>query len=98
MNADVLFASVADRYRLVRELGTGGMATVFLAADLTHDRTLAIDMLKPELAAVLERERQHRRGRQYHERSRRCARPCALPGQQFVNWIEELRRKLTEQR
>ena len=50
-------ASLADRYRVERELGQGGMATVYLAADLKHDRQVAIKVLKPELAAVLGAER-----------------------------------------
>jgi serine/threonine-protein kinase len=54
---DRLAAALADRYRLERELGAGGMATVFLAEDLKHDRKVAIKVLKPELAAVLGAER-----------------------------------------
>ena len=50
-------AALADRYRLERELGAGGMATVYLAFDLKHDRKVAIKVLKPELAAVLGAER-----------------------------------------
>ncbi|MEO7521324.1 MAG: protein kinase [Gemmatimonas sp.] len=49
--------ALADRYRIERELGAGGMATVYLAADLKHDRKVAIKVLKPELAAVLGAER-----------------------------------------
>ena len=52
-----LGASLADRYRLERELGQGGMATVYLAQDLKHDRQVAIKVLKPELAAVLGADR-----------------------------------------
>jgi eukaryotic-like serine/threonine-protein kinase len=52
-----LVAALAERYRLERELGQGGMATVYLAADLKHDRQVAIKVLKPELAAVLGAER-----------------------------------------
>jgi serine/threonine-protein kinase len=48
-----LRASLAGRYTIERELGAGGMATVYLAADLKHDRQVAIKVLKPELAAVL---------------------------------------------
>lgn len=48
-----LAAALADRYRIERELGAGGMATVYLTHDLRHDRKVAIKILKPELAAVL---------------------------------------------
>jgi TolB-like protein/tRNA A-37 threonylcarbamoyl transferase component Bud32 len=52
-----LQVALADRYRIERELGAGGMATVYLAHDLKHDRKVAIKVLKPELAAVLGAER-----------------------------------------
>ena len=52
-----LAAALADRYRLERELGAGGMATVYLAQDLKHDRKVAIKVLRPELAAVIGAER-----------------------------------------
>jgi len=52
-----LTAALADRYRIERELGAGGMATVYLAEDLKHQRQVAIKVLKPELAAVLGAER-----------------------------------------
>jgi eukaryotic-like serine/threonine-protein kinase len=52
-----LSAALADRYRIERELGQGGMATVYLAHDLKHDRNVAIKVLKPELAAVLGADR-----------------------------------------
>jgi len=54
---DRLTRALADRYRIERELGQGGMATVYLAEDLKHDRKVAIKVLKPELAAVLGAER-----------------------------------------
>jgi Tol biopolymer transport system component len=52
-----LTAALSDRYRIERELGEGGMATVYLAEDLKHNRKVAIKVLKPELAAVLGAER-----------------------------------------
>ena len=52
-----LAAALADRYRLERELGQGGMATVYLAQDLKHDRKVALKVLRPELAAILGAER-----------------------------------------
>jgi eukaryotic-like serine/threonine-protein kinase len=52
-----LSAALADRYRIERELGAGGMATVYLAHDLKHEREVAIKVLKPELAAVLGADR-----------------------------------------
>src|SRR3989441_10251050 len=52
-----LQASLVDRYRIERELGRGGMATVFLAHDLKHDRPVALKVLHPELAAALGPER-----------------------------------------
>jgi eukaryotic-like serine/threonine-protein kinase len=55
--ADGLATALADRYRIERELGAGGMATVYLARDLKHNRQVAIKVLKPELAAVLGADR-----------------------------------------
>ncbi|HEX9166926.1 MAG TPA: protein kinase [Gemmatimonadales bacterium] len=52
-----LASALADRYRIERELGQGGMATVYLAEDLKHKRKVALKVLKPELAAVLGAER-----------------------------------------
>jgi serine/threonine-protein kinase len=52
-----LTAALADRYRIERELGAGGMATVYLAQDLKHDRKVAVKVLKPELGAVLGADR-----------------------------------------
>ena len=48
-----LSADLSDRYRVERQLGAGGMATVYLAEDLRHDRKVAIKVLRPELAAVI---------------------------------------------
>ncbi len=54
---DRLSAGLADRYRIERELGAGGMATVYLAHDLKHDRDVAIKVLHPDLGAALGAER-----------------------------------------
>jgi eukaryotic-like serine/threonine-protein kinase len=52
-----LRAALAPRYRILSELGHGGMATVYLAEDLKHDRRVAVKVLRPELAATLGPER-----------------------------------------
>ncbi|MEQ1692385.1 MAG: protein kinase [Gemmatimonas sp.] len=55
--AQRLRTALSDRYRIVRELGAGGMATVFLAHDLKHERDVAIKVLHPDLGAALGAER-----------------------------------------
>ena len=52
-----LATALSDRYRVERELGAGGMATVYLAQDLKHDRKVAIKVLHPDLAAALGAQR-----------------------------------------
>jgi len=52
-----LSAALADRYVIEREIGEGGMATVYLAHDVRHDRQVALKVLRPELAAILGAER-----------------------------------------
>src|SRR5688572_25483514 len=52
-----LAGALADRYRIERELGAGGMATVYLAEDLRHHRKVAVKVLRPELAAVIGADR-----------------------------------------
>ena len=54
---DRLRTALADRYRIERELGQGGMATVYLAQDIRHDRKVALKVLRPELSAVLGNDR-----------------------------------------
>ena len=54
---DRLKTALADRYALQEEIGGGGMANVYLAHDLKHDRKVAVKVLRPELAAVLGAER-----------------------------------------
>ena len=55
--AERLNAALEGRYAIERELGEGGMATVYLADDLKHNRKVALKVLKPELAAVVGAER-----------------------------------------
>ncbi len=52
-----LSSAIADRYKIERHLGQGGMATVYLAHDVKHDRKVALKVLRPELAAVIGAER-----------------------------------------
>ena len=52
-----LAAALTDRYRIDHEIGQGGMATVYLADDIKHDRKVALKVLRPELAAVIGAER-----------------------------------------
>jgi eukaryotic-like serine/threonine-protein kinase len=52
-----LQSALSDRYRLDREIGAGGMATVYVAHDIRHDRRVALKVLRPELAAVIGAER-----------------------------------------
>ena len=52
-----LKAALEGRYRIESELGEGGMATVYLANDIKHERKVAVKVLKPELAAAVGAER-----------------------------------------
>src|SRR5215813_9780602 len=52
-----LATALADRYAIEREIGRGGMATVYLARDLRHDRRVALKVFNPDLGAVLGVER-----------------------------------------
>lgn len=53
-------AALATRYRIERELGHGGMATVYLAEDLKHRREVAVKVLRPDLATALGLHREYR--------------------------------------
>src|SRR3954464_13518617 len=53
----MLRTSLADRYTVEREIGEGGMATVYLAGDVRHGRKVAIKVMRPEVAATLGTER-----------------------------------------
>src|SRR5262245_43191790 len=55
--AEQLSNALRDRYRIEREIGRGGMATVYLARDVRHERFVALKVLNPELGAVLGGER-----------------------------------------
>jgi serine/threonine-protein kinase len=54
---ELLRSALTERYRIDRELGSGGMAVVFLGEDLRHHRRVAVKVLRPELAAVIGSER-----------------------------------------
>jgi len=54
---DRLRRALAGRYRVDRELGRGGMGTVYLGHDLKHDRSVGLKVLRPELAATVGAER-----------------------------------------
>src|ERR1043166_3177603 len=56
-NIDQLNGALAGRYRIERVLGEGGMATVYLAQDLKHNRNVALKVLKPEFAEALGAQR-----------------------------------------
>ena len=57
LSPSALSAALGDRYVIERELGQGGMATVYLARDVKHDRQVALKVLRPELASRLGSER-----------------------------------------
>ena len=54
---DRIRSALADRYHIEREIGAGGMATVYLARDMKHDREVALKVLRPDLSAVIGTER-----------------------------------------
>ena len=64
-----LTTALADHYRIERHLGEGGMANVYLAQDVKHDREVAVKVLRPELAAVLGAEPIHTRDHDHRQSS-----------------------------
>ena len=56
-STEKLKAALFSQYRIERELGAGGMATVYLAHDVRHDRHVALKVLRPELSAIVGAER-----------------------------------------
>jgi len=76
IDLDRLTAALSDRYTIEREIGAGGMATVYLAHDVKHDRKVALKVLRPELAAVLGAER--RPGNQDHRQPPAPQYPAAV--------------------
>jgi serine/threonine-protein kinase len=50
---DRLKTALADRYTIERELGSGGMATVYLAKDVNHGRQVGLKIMRPDLSAIL---------------------------------------------
>lgn len=73
---------MADRYLLERELGHGGMATVYLARDLWHDRPVALKVLHPQLAQTLGPEQLDRPNQARGDRSHRESQQRREQGQQ----------------
>jgi hypothetical protein len=74
-----LTTALADRYHIERELGRGGMAVVYLAYDLRHERQVAVKVLRPDLAASVGAER-FRRSRTMVVSSRSAARRSTARG------------------
>ncbi len=82
-----LKSALSDRYEVQRELGQGGMATVYLAHDVRHKRNVAVKVLRPELAAILGAERFLKE----IEVTANLQHPNILPLQVVLNWFEEIR-------
>src|SRR5262245_42213730 len=57
MSVDPGLPFLSDRYRLLREIGSGGMATIYLAEDQKHGRRVAVKVLKPEIARAIGNDR-----------------------------------------
>ncbi|MDH3290923.1 MAG: protein kinase [Gemmatimonadota bacterium] len=111
---DRLTTALAGRYTVERELGAGGMATVYLAEDVKHHRKVALKVLRPELAAILGAERflkeievtanlQHPNILPLYD-SGRAAGPAGEAGSEFLYYVmpyvegETLRDKMTREK
>ena len=84
-----LSTALADRYRIESHLGEGGMATVYLAHDVKHDRKVALKVLRPELAAVIGGER--------FLQEIKVTANLQAPETRFLvvlNWFEELKERV----
>jgi hypothetical protein len=79
-----LKTALADRYKLRRHLGEGGMATVYLAEDLKHHRKVAVKVLRSELAALIGPERSKSRPTCSIRISCRCSIPATRTGFSFT--------------
>ena len=79
---DRLSEALADRYRIERELGQGGMATVYLARDLKHDRDVAIKVLNPDLSQTRGAERFCARSNSPRGSVIRTSCPCSIQAKQ----------------
>jgi len=88
---DSLREALADRYAVERELGRGGMATVFLAEDLKHHRSVAIKVLHAELAAALGAERSCMKSRSPLACSIPIFCPCTIPARRPASSITSCR-------
>ena len=92
---DQLQADLAERYVIERELGRGGMATVYLAQDLRHDRSVALKVLRPELAQTLLAYGRFRRGDNALEDRAMIERALGLfEEMNATGWVEEARAAL----
>ncbi len=77
--------ALRNRYRIEREIGAGGMATVYLAQDLKHDRAVALKVLRPELAATLGPDRFPREIRIVAQLSHPHILPTRIPFDGYAN-------------
>ncbi len=91
-----LSTALANRYRIERHLGEGGMATVYLAEDLKHKRKVAVKVLRPELAAVLGGERFTRRSRPPPICSIPISSHCSIHVRPTLSFITSCRSSITD--